>query len=341
MFGFCPLAMIYDEKKDAIGKEYKIGSHHPCRVVQFNQLDGFAIVSLQPSVLERPYMKFADLKVAELVEGKVERHGDFGMTVNLTDTIRGMVPRVHLADVDLKNPKARFKEGTAVKCRVLSLEPENRRLLLTCKKSLVQSNREPLCDYAQARPGDVYLGTVAAVRDIGCVVRFFGDVIGRVHKLELSSTQLVNDPTAMFSVGQVVECRVLGCVPASKELKLSFRLSDEEPAAGSALDVSMVTDLEVMGITPSGINLRAPSGELAFLPTLHLSDYAALCPALLKLHQTRLEQASREGKLPPVCPSVPLCAPVCPSLPFCSEDGFSPYPLPISSCCPLHLRFQS
>ena len=294
-FGFCPLALIYDEKKDAIGKEYKIGSRHACRVIQFNWLDGFAIVSLQPSVLERPYMKFADLKVAEMVVGKVERHGDFGMIVSITDTIRGMVPRMHLADVDLKNPKARFKEGMAVKCRVLSLEPEKRRLLLTCKKSLVQSTREPLCDYAQAKQGDAYLGVIAVVRDIGCVVRFFGNVVGRVHKLELSSTQLVTDSSAVFSVGQVVECRVLECVPATKELKLSFRQSADEVAEGSTLDVSMVMDLEVMGITSGGINLRAPSGELAFLPTLHLSDYAALCPSLLKLHQTRLEQTSKEG----------------------------------------------
>eukprot|EP00731_Ephydatia_muelleri_P020460 Em0013g187a len=296
VFGFCPLGLIYDERKDAIGKEYKIGSRHPCRLVQFNRLDGFGIVSLQPSVLERPYMKFADLKVGEVVEGKVERHGDYGMTVSLTDTIRGMVPRLHLADVDLKNPKARFKEGGVVKCRVLSLEPEKRRLLLTCKRSLVQSAKEHLCDYSRAKPGEVYLGVIAAVRDIGCVVRFFGDVVGRVHKLELSSTQLVSDPKAMFSVGQTVECRVVECNPASKELKLSFRLDGDKPLASTGgLDVSMVMDLEVMGIASGGINLRAPSGELAFLPTPHLSDYLPLCPSLLKLHQAGLEKATREG----------------------------------------------
>lgn len=294
-FGFAPLALIYDEKRDSVGKECKIGSHHPCRVVQFNHLDGFAIMSLQPSVLERPYMNFADLKVGEAVEGKVERHGDFGMIVSLTDTIRGMVPRIHLADVDLKNPKARFKEGTVVKCRVLSLEPDKRRLLLTCKKSLVQSTRELLCDYGQAKPGGVYLGVVAAVRDIGCVVRFFGDVVGRVHKLELSSTQLVDDPKSMFSVGQTVECRVIECSPATKELKLSFRLGVEELTGAGTLDTSMETDLEVIGITAGGINLRSPSGELAFLPTFHLSDYPMLCQPLLKYHQARLEKATREG----------------------------------------------
>ena len=315
VFGFCPLGLIYDERKDAIGKEYKIGSRHPCRLVQFNRLDGFGIVSLQPSVLERPYMKFADLKVGEVVEGKVERHGDYGMTVSLTDTIRGMVPRLHLADVDLKNPKARFKEGGAVKCRVLSLEPEKRRLLLTCKRSLVQSAKEHLCNYSRAKPGEVYLGVIAAVRDIGCVVRFFGDVVGRVHKLELSSIQLVSDPKAMFSVGQTVECRVVECNPASKELKLSFRLDgDKLLASTGGLDVSMVMDLEVMGIASGGINLRAPSGELAFLPTPHLSDYLPLCPSLLKLHQAGLEKATREGSTAPCHAKRKTCI-LC-SLPF-------------------------
>ena len=310
VFGFCPLGLVYDDKKDAIGKEYKIGSHHACRLVQFNRLDGFAIVSLQPSVLNRPYMKFADLKVGEAVEGKVERHGDYGMTVSLTDTIRGMVPRLHLADVDLKNPKARFKEGGAVKCRVLSLEPEKRRLLLTCKRSLVQSDKERLCDYSQAKPGEVYQGVIAAVREIGCVVRFFGDVVGRVHKLELSSIQLVTDPKAVFSVGQTVECRVLECKPASRELKVSFRLDRGDPlAAVDGLDVSVVMDLEVMGVTSGGINLRAPSGELAFLPTPHLSDYPSLCAPLLKIHQAGLEKATREGTASPI-PLVVTASPI-------------------------------
>ena len=136
--GFSPLSLVYDERKDSIGKPLSKGTRHTCRVVQFNLLDGFVIVSFKPSIIERPFMKFSDLRVGGVVKGTVERHGDFGMIVSVTEMIRGLVPSIHLADVPLKNPRKRLKEQTEVKCRVLTVEPEPRRLLLTSKKSLVK-----------------------------------------------------------------------------------------------------------------------------------------------------------------------------------------------------------
>ena len=41
-----------------------------------------------------------------------------GMTVKLTEHIRGMVPKTHLSDIILKNPERKYTEGMKVKCRV-------------------------------------------------------------------------------------------------------------------------------------------------------------------------------------------------------------------------------
>ena len=266
-------------------------------------MDGVAIVSLQASVLEKPYMKYADISVGEMVEGTVERFGDFGMIVALTEHIRGLCPRLHLSDVRsiMKQPKKKYKEGSRVKCRVLSVEPSQRRLLLTCKKSLLRSSHEPLTDYTQARPGNIHHGVVSSVHNYGCIVHFFNRIRGLVLKSELSSTHVVQDPLTEFWVGQPVECRVLESEPASQKLLLSLKLHDFLPVSveqDESLVPGDIINAEVTGIASNGINLRCPhTGELAFLPSLHLSDYPALCTHLLNLHQARLEKALKEGDI--------------------------------------------
>lgn len=41
-----------------------------------------------------------------------------GMVVQLSDHIKGLVPRTHLSDIILKNPEKKYTEGMKVKCRV-------------------------------------------------------------------------------------------------------------------------------------------------------------------------------------------------------------------------------
>ena len=119
-------------------------------------------------------------------------------------------------------------------------------------------------------------------------------------KSELSSTHVVRDPSTEFWVGQPVECRVVESEPEVQKLLLSLKLHDDFLPVSLDQDESLapgdVIDAEVTGIASNGINLRCPcTGELAFLPNLHLSDYPALCTHLLNLHQARLEKALKEG----------------------------------------------
>ena len=300
VIGYAPTRLLSDEKTTTT--KYRPGSLHACRVVQFNLMDGVAIVSLQASVLEKRYMKFSDITVGDVVEGTVERFGNFGMIISVTDNIRGLCPKLHLSDVRsiMKQPKKKYKEGSKVKCRVLSVEPSQRRLLLSCKKTLVRSTCGLLTDYSQAEPGNVHHGVISSVHNYGCIVHFYNRVRGLVLKSELSSTHVVQDPLTKFWPGQPVECRVLESEPSSQKLLLSLKLHDFLPVSldqDEALAAGDVFEAEVTGIASNGINVRyAKTGELAFLPSLHLSDYPSLCMDLLNLHQTQLEKTVKEGE---------------------------------------------
>lgn len=299
--GYAPPWMVYNEKQDSIGKEHRKGTHHRCRVVQFNLIDGVAIVSLQSSVLEKPYMKYSDISIGDVVEGTVERVGDFGVIISLADNIRGLCPRIHFSDVKLKHPRRKLREGAKVKCHVLNVQPTERKLLLTCKKSFVRSTLNLLSEYSQAKLGEVYQGVISSVHSYGCIVHFYGQVRGLILKSELSSTQMITDPTTIFWVGQPVECKVLQSDPAAEKLLLSLKLETPVPVEVSqenALTPGMFVDAEVTGIASNGLNLKySDTGELAFLPVMHLSDHPSLCPLLLNLlHQACLEEALRDGR---------------------------------------------
>lgn len=301
MTGYAPLRLVYDDKQDRLSKEHRKETRHSCRVVQFNLLDGHVIVSLRQSVLEKPYMKYSDIKIGEVVEGTIEKLTEFGMFVSITDTIKGICPRNHMADGKLKQPQRKHKEGARIKCRVLNVIPATRKLTLTCKKSLLQSTHDPLLDYTQAKPGDVNTGVISSVHDYGVLIRFYGNVRGIVVKSELSSTQMIDDPPSVFWPGQTVECKVLHCDAPREKLELSLRLDCPVPVETSeekALYPGWFVDMEVTGIVWNGLNLRfQETGELGFMPTMHLSDYPHFCPLLLSMHQSRLESALKEGWL--------------------------------------------
>lgn len=305
-FGYAPIKLVYENKEEKFTKRFSEGSRHQCRIVNFNLLDGVAIVSLQQSVLDQPFMKYSDVPVGEVVDGEIERILDRGLLVTISDTIRGFCPPIHTSDLGLSHPNKKLKVGKKVKCRVLRVDPEGKRLLVTLKKSLVNSKLPPLTSYSDAVPGALYEGTVSGVKGFGIFVRFFGEVKGLVQKTELSASQIIPDPSKVFQLGQVVCCRVLKCEAAAEKLLLSLCHEDSSACQSSSTESAgqpllaageLVDDLSVTAVAADGITLQHPATkELAFLSMEMLSDYPAFCPVLLNYHSQSLAAALKEGK---------------------------------------------
>ena len=299
--GYSPLPLIYDEKQEKLSREHHVGSHHPCRVVQFNLIDGTAIVSLQSSILSQRYMRYEDISVGDILDSRVEWHGSCGMIVVIHGNIRGLCPVTHLSDGRLKNPRKKYEEGKTVKCRVLHVNAEERRVLLTCKKSLLQlPEDEVLLDYTQATVGKIFKGVVSRIRSRGFNVFFFNNVMGYVPQSEMSVSHVTYpQPSSVVQPGQVVECRVLSCVPDKKRLQLSLRLDTttlSDISSSQQLIPGMEISGEVTGVAESGLSIRyEPTGEVGFIPKEHLSDYPSFCGRVLSQHQHSLETAVKES----------------------------------------------
>ncbi|KAF7663388.1 hypothetical protein LDENG_00211330 [Lucifuga dentata] len=258
---------------------------HTCRILDFSPMDQIHFVSLRKSMIEKPFFRYHDLQAGQVVEGTVSVLLSHGMVVHVSDHIKGLVPRTHLSDIILKNPEKKYIEGMKVKCRVLSVDAENKKLYLTRKKAMIESTLPLFLSYSDARPGRVSHGYIVCIKNFGCIVRFYNNVKGLVPVSELSSEPVFN-PEEVFYVGQVLKTKVLQCHLEKAKLLLSFKAAmegaTEEPAKALIdCEVGKILDAKVLKKTANGLEVAIlPDEVCAILPTMHLSDHISNCPLL-------------------------------------------------------------
>ncbi|KAK0248844.1 hypothetical protein B0A54_12762 [Friedmanniomyces endolithicus] len=238
---FAHISQISDSRIDVLSSstgQFQLGSTHKVRIISYNPLDGLYYVSHKQSVLEQTYLRLEDLSIGEVVSGTVDRlilggkSGITGVLVKLSDSITGLVPDVHLSDVQLQHPERKFREGVSVKARVLSIDLEKRHLRLTFKKTLINDDADaPIWkDYAILEPGMESKGTVIKTLPTGAVVQFFGNVRAYLPAAEMSAG-FIEKVEEHFRPGQTISVHILSVDAEAQEMKVSCKQSgvlDEE-----------------------------------------------------------------------------------------------------------------
>ncbi|XP_056207771.1 protein RRP5 homolog isoform X2 [Falco biarmicus] len=290
---FARLKHLSKTRKSFKPGSFKTGCKHRCRIIDYSLMDEMCIVSLKSHVIAARFLQYQDIHTGDVVQGKVFAMKHIGMQVKVTDGIKGLVPSMHLADVILKQPEKKYSIGDEVKCRVLECNPAGKKLILTLKKSLVQSKLPILSNYEDAKPGLITHGFVVCAREFGCIVKFYNDVKGLVPKNELSS-EPISCPDKVFHEGQVVKVMVLKCEPEQERLLLSFRLSSQsapedkkECTAKEKREVKYqigeMVDVKVLKKKDNGLEVSILEDEgnvIAGIPTAHLSDFVPTCKLL-------------------------------------------------------------
>ncbi|XP_051559208.1 protein RRP5 homolog [Myxocyprinus asiaticus] len=258
---------------------------HTMRITDYSPMEQIHLATLRRSIIATPFFRYQDIKAGQIIEGTVTNLQTHGMYVRITDHLRGMIPRIHLADVILKNPEKKFYEGLKVKCRVLSVDAQNKRVILTRKKALLESKLPLFLSYSDARVGRISHGVIVCVKQFGCIVRFYGEVKGLVPLQELSRELVVN-PGDLFFIGQVVQAKVLKCDVENEKMLLSFKAVTEgdvvrAQTAKFDFKVGKMVDVRVCSKVPGGLEVSIlPDNTPAFLPTGHLSDHVTNCSLL-------------------------------------------------------------
>ncbi len=106
----------------------------------------------------------ADYPVGHEVEGTSIRMLDHGIVVEISDQLEGFVPVGHLGIPKLDKPQYYFREGEAFPLRVIKMDAENRRIVLSIAEHFKEQPREELDAFIEAHPRleDVVAADLAA-----------------------------------------------------------------------------------------------------------------------------------------------------------------------------------
>uniref|UniRef100_A0A8C3UX86 Protein RRP5 homolog n=1 Tax=Catharus ustulatus TaxID=91951 RepID=A0A8C3UX86_CATUS len=285
---FARLKHLSKTRKSFKPGAFKEGYKHKCRIIDYSLMDEMCIVSLKHQIIEAQFLQYQDIHTGDVVQGKVLSLKPIGMQVKVADGIRGLVPSLHLSDVILKQPEKKYNIGDEVKCRVLECNPEGKKLILTLKKSLVQSKLPVLSNYEDAKPGLITHGFVVCAREFGCIMKFYNDVKGLVPKNELGS-EPISCPDKVFYEGQVLKVMVLKCEPQQERLLLSFKLTSKPGPEDKwkctpkekqevKCQIGEIVDVKICKKKDNGLEVSILEDEdnvVAWIPMLHLSDFVA------------------------------------------------------------------
>lgn len=217
-------AMDNHEKLESseFAKHFSTKSKHTVRILNSNNLMDGNMVSgaTAPSIVTAHVLTYGDVQPANVYKKvPVLSYLDGGsVLVDLGLGIRGLIPKEHLfesgvehssADYRKAVAKAKFTVGSKVDAvRVLQVDPETKRCILTTKKSLVQA-KHVLSSFEDVNVGDRATGFITQVSDRGLSVTFFNGVYGRVTARSLQRELGVDDIRENYNVGDVVTCRVV------------------------------------------------------------------------------------------------------------------------------------
>ncbi len=149
---------------------------------------------------------FETVKIGDTVKGVVKSFTSFGAFIDLG----GFDGLLHINDMSwghVARPKDFVKKGQEIELKVIRLEPAEKRINL----SLKHFTEDPWIHFEEKyHVNDIVRGKVTKLTDFGAFIELEEGIEGLVHISEFSWTKKINKPSDMVSVGDEVECMVLG-----------------------------------------------------------------------------------------------------------------------------------
>ncbi|CDS00788.1 hypothetical protein [Sporisorium scitamineum] len=286
--GFVHISQVSDDHVVALPPStgpFAKGSVHKARVVGHSPTDRTLQLSLKASVLERKFMRVSEVEVGEVVNASIIKLGlPNTIFFQLQGHVDGVVFSNHFADVKLTQPEKRFKPGLQVKARVMDVDPNRNRIVLTLKKSLVKSDLPIVASMQDARVGVVTNATVFRVQTNSLIVSLFGGLKALVPGREVSEDDF-NDVKSGFTEGKVVKMRITEVDYENQKLVGSIKQASPEYLAKlnvDAVEVGEKVTGKVAAVHKEVVVLTlVPSGVRALLSLALLAQIRGTTPEAL------------------------------------------------------------
>lgn len=265
-YGFCPLS-----KADIVrteNPESLIGVSDYFIIEKFhggNKLK--SVVSrrdyLEKKIKENKEKFFSTVKVGDVVEGVAKSFTSFGAFIDLG----GFDGLLHLNDMSwghVNRPRDYVKKGEKIRLRLINIDPETKKINL----SLKHMQEDPWSTFEEKfKVGDVITAPVTKMTTFGVFIEIAPGIEGLAHISELSWTKRINNPKEVLSIGDVVQCKILGYDLDKKRVSLGIKQLEENPwdTIEERYPVGMVLSRPVVKVTNAGAFVNLEEGIDGFL----------------------------------------------------------------------------
>ena len=174
---------------------------------------------------------WATLEVGKHYMGTVKNLTNYGAFVDIGG-IDGMVHNTELSYKRIKHPSQVVSVGQEIDVYIKELDTEKKRISLGYKTQEMDTWYQFTQKYSV---GDIVPAKIVSIMPFGAFAEVYEDVDGLIH-ISRISTQRINSPADVLSVGQVVDVKIIEIDDENRRLALSMRAITEaaEKAAREA-----------------------------------------------------------------------------------------------------------
>lgn len=222
---------ILEILKSYVGKKFDV------KVFDANESEDKLIVSEKAAWEETQKDVIGKYKVGMTVEGTVTAVTDFGVFVEFSDKLEGLIHISEIAWQRIDNPHDFVKVGEKVKAEIIGIE--NSKIFLSMKK-LANDPWDGI--EKKYKVGQKVEGTVIKVNPFGLFVELEKNIQGLAHISQLNEKQAANI-SEVAKVGENKEFYVVSIDPKNHRLGLSLTKPKAEKEAKT--ETAEVTETEV------------------------------------------------------------------------------------------------
>ena len=212
----------------------------------------------------------ANLKVGDVVKGKVVVMADYGAFIEIAPGVEGLI---HVSEMSwsqhLRSAQDFIKVGDEVEAVILTLDRAERKMSLGIK----QLKQDPWENIDEKYPvGSKHTATVRNFTNFGIFVEIEEGVDGLIHISDLSWTKKVKHPSEFTTIGAPIDVVVLEIDKENRRLSLGHKQLEENPwdAYESIYTVDSIHEGKITEMMDKGAVISLAEGVEGFATPKHL-----------------------------------------------------------------------
>ena len=211
-----------------------------------------------------------DLKVGDVINGKVVVIADYGAFVEISTGVEGLV---HVSEMSwsqhLRSAQDFLKVGDTVEAKILTLDREDRKMSLGIK----QLRPDPWDTIDEKYAVDSqHTAKVRNFTNFGVFVEIEEGVDGLIHISDLSWTKKVKHPSEFTQIGETINVIVLEIDKENRRLSLGHKQLEENPwdVFETIFSVDSIHEGTLVEIFDKGAIVTLPYGVEGFVTPKHM-----------------------------------------------------------------------